>query len=177
MIRTARLPWLLLISAALSLSGPANARTPAPGDVAPNFELTLVDGRKVTLADLKGQVVVLNFWATWCVPCRAELPTLDAYYKIQKGHGLRVFAVTTEDSVSEKKLHDLFAVMTIEPIHKIKGPYGYIGHAVPTNFVIDRDGKIRYAKAGAFNLETLNAVLLPLLNEPPPAKAQVASAN
>lgn len=163
---------------ALSLSASAaEARVPKPGDLAPNFELTLVNGQKVSLADLKGEVVVLNFWATWCVPCRAELPTLDAYYRIQKKHGLRVFAVTTEDSVSEKKLHELFNAMAIEPIHKLKGPYSYIDGVVPTNFVIDRAGKVRYAKAGAFNLDALNTLLIPLLKEAPPADAQVASAS
>nr|WP_243415037.1 TlpA disulfide reductase family protein [Altererythrobacter segetis] len=155
----------------------AQARTPKVGEVAPNFELSLVNGQKVTLADLRGEVVVINFWATWCVPCRAELPALDAYYKLQKSHGLRVFAITTEGSVPEKKLHDLFSAMTIEPIHKLKGPYAYIDHAVPTNFVIDRAGKIRYAKAGAFNLDRLNEILIPLLKEPPPKEPQVALAN
>jgi cytochrome c biogenesis protein CcmG/thiol:disulfide interchange protein DsbE len=155
----------------------AEARTPQVGEQAPNFELTLVNGQKVALADLRGEVVVLNFWATWCVPCRAELPTLDSYYKIQKGHGLRVFAVTTQDSLSERKLRELFGAMTIEPIHKLKGPYAYIDNAVPTNFVIDRAGKVRYAKAGAFNLDTLNAVLIPLLREPAPADSHVAAAN
>jgi len=125
---------LVLPVAFLGMGVVAQARTPKVGEVAPSFELSLVNGQKVTLADLRGQVVVLNFWATWCVPCRAELPALDAYYKLQKSHGLRVVAITTEDSIPEKKLHELFSAMTIEPIHKLKGPYAYIDHAVPTNF-------------------------------------------
>jgi len=166
----------LSLSLALAAAGPgADARTPKVGDVAPDFELTLVNGQKVSLADLRGQVVVINLWATWCVPCRAELPELDTYYKVHKSDGLRVFAVTTENSVSEKQLKDLFRVMTIEPIHKLKGPYGSIGNAVPSNFVIDRAGKVRYAKAAAFNRDTLNALLQPLLAEPAPAAPQVAS--
>jgi cytochrome c biogenesis protein CcmG/thiol:disulfide interchange protein DsbE len=168
---------LVLPVAFLGMGVVAQARTPKVGEVAPSFELSLVNGQKVTLADLRGQVVVLNFWATWCVPCRAELPALDAYYKLQKSHGLRVFAITTEGSVPEKALHELFSAMTIEPIHKLKGPYAYIDHAVPTNFVIDRAGKVRYAKAGAFNLARLNEILLPLLKEPPPADAQIALAR
>uniref|UniRef100_UPI0014091464 TlpA family protein disulfide reductase n=1 Tax=Altererythrobacter segetis TaxID=1104773 RepID=UPI0014091464 len=168
---------IMLPLALLAMGAGAQARTPKVGEVAPNFELSLVNGQKVTLADLRGEVVVINFWATWCVPCRAELPALDAYYKLQKSHGLRVFAITTEGSVPEKKLHDLFSAMTIEPIHKLKGPYAYIDHAVPTNFVIDRAGKIRYAKAGAFNLDRLNEILIPLLKEPPPKEPQVALAN
>jgi len=175
MHKSLRLAALSLSLALVAIGPGADARTPKVGDVAPDFELTLVNGQKVSLADLRGQVVVINLWATWCVPCRAELPELDTYYKVHKSDGLRVFAVTTENSVSEKQLKDLFRVMTIEPIHKLKGPYGSIGNAVPSNFVIDRAGKVRYAKASAFNRDTLNALLQPLLAEPAPAAPQVAS--
>ena len=74
--------------------------TAVTAQVAPGFELTLLDGSKVTRDELRGQVVVLNFWATWCVPCQAELPLLDGYHVAQrKNAGLRVFAVTTEESL------------------------------------------------------------------------------
>jgi len=139
------------------------------GQPAPDFTLTLVDGTKVTRDELRGQVVVLNFWATWCVPCRTELPTLDTYYQMRKDAGLRVFAVTTEDSLPAFQLKKLFAVMHIPPVRKVKGPYDSIGNAVPTNIVIGRDGRIKYAKAGAFDLDSLNELLVPLLREPPPA--------
>jgi peroxiredoxin len=138
------------------------------GQPAPDFTLTLIDGTKITRDQLRGQVVILNFWATWCVPCRAELPTLDAYYVQRKDVGLRVFAVTTEDSLQPSQLKKLFQVMHISPVRKIKGPYDTIGNAVPTNIIIGRDGRIRYAKAAAFDLDGLNAVLVPLLREPVP---------
>ena len=143
------------------------AKHPVAGDMAPDFKMTMIDGSTVTLADLRGKVVVLNFWATWCVPCRTELPTLDAYYAAQKKAGLRVFAVTTEDSLQPFQLKKLFAVMHIPPVRRIKGPYGDTP-AVPTNYVIDRSGRIRYAKAAAFDLDDLNKTLVPLLNEPAP---------
>lgn len=139
------------------------------GQPAPDFTLTLIDGTKVTRDELRGQVVVLNFWATWCVPCRKELPTLDTYYQMRKDSGLRVFAVTTEDSLPVFQLKKLFAVMHIVPVRKVKGPYDAMGNAVPTNIVIGRDGRVRYAKAGAFDLDSLNEILVPLLREPPPA--------
>ena len=151
-------------AAALMLIG---AKPPKVGDVAPDFQMTLVDGTKVSMADLRGKVVVLNFWATWCVPCRKELPTLDGYYEAQKRAGLRVFAVTTEDSLPLYQLKKLFDVMHIPAVRKIKGPYA-IMEGVPTNYVIDRSGHIRYAKANAFNLDELNEILVPLLREPAP---------
>ncbi|EIZ79983.1 putative thiol:disulfide interchange protein [Novosphingobium sp. Rr 2-17] len=154
---------------ALPTATVAAKNKPVVGELAPDFELTMVDGSKVTLSQLKGQVVVLNFWATWCVPCRAELPTLDAYYDAQKQHGLKVIAITTEGSVPVGQLKKLFAAMRMPSARGIKGGYGPIGGAVPTNFVIDRAGKLRYAKAGAFDLDDLNKLLVPLLQEPAPS--------
>ncbi|MFZ2994943.1 TlpA family protein disulfide reductase [Sphingobium sp.] len=148
----------------LARAGEAEAKATV-GQPAPAFELTLVDGKKVALTDLKGQVVLLNFWATWCVPCRKELPTLDAYYAINKAHGLRVFAITTEGSVPTSRLEKLFAAMTIPSARKVRGPYGPLT-GVPTNFIIDRSGTLRYARSGAFDLDALNRLLIPLLNEP-----------
>lgn len=163
---------LALAAMPLALSSAAPAPKPVIGQAAPPFELTLIDGSKVSLDQLRGNVIVLNFWATWCVPCRAELPTLDRYYDMRKDNGLRVFAVTTEDSLPQFQLKKLFQVMHIPPVRRIKGPYSPIEGAVPTNFIIDRSGNVVYAKAGAFTLETLNSVLVPLLNEKPTAAAQ-----
>jgi peroxiredoxin len=147
----------------------ALAKTPKVGDIAPDFQLTLLDHSKVSLAELHGDVVVLNFWATWCGPCKAELPLLDDYYQLQKQYGLKVFAITTEDSLPLYQLKKLFALMHMAPVRGIKGPYDSLG-AVPTNYIIDRAGRVRYAKAGAFDLDALNAILVPLLREPAPAQ-------
>ncbi len=164
----------IAIAAALLATSPSAASDTVPslskliGKPAPDFELTLLDGGRVTLSQLRGQVVVLNFWATWCVPCRAELPLLDAYYRRTKQHGLRVFAVTTEGSVPLFKMKPLFAALAITPIKRIKGRYDLIGSAVPTNYIIDRAGVVRYAKAAALDLDDLNRELVPLLKEAPP---------
>lgn len=153
----------------LALSGAAIGKKPVVGEIAPEAQLTLVDGTKLDLGAMRGDVVVLNFWATWCVPCRTELPILDTYYQLQKRHGLRVYAVTTEDSVPLYKLKPLFARLKIGSARRIKGPYGPIDGGVPTNYIIDRSGKLRYAKAGALTLEILNEELVPLLREDAPA--------
>ncbi|WP_242186441.1 TlpA disulfide reductase family protein [Sphingomonas sp. CARO-RG-8B-R24-01] len=155
---------IALVGAAVLLLG---AKQPKVGDLAPPFVVTLIDGSKISSEQLRGQVVVLNFWATWCGPCKAELPLLDAYYELQKVHGLKVYAIATEDSVPAFQLRKLFAQLHITPARGIKGPYDTLG-AVPTNFIIDRSGHVRYAKASAFGLDALNAELVPLLKEAAP---------
>lgn len=135
------------------------------GELAPDFELFLYDGTHVKLSDLRGQVVVLNYWATWCAPCKRELPLLDNYYRLQQSRGLRVFAITTEDSVPLKYLRKLFAAMAIPAVKSVKWDYGVM-KGVPTNYIIDRSGRLRYAKAAAFDLDDLNRELVPLLREP-----------
>jgi cytochrome c biogenesis protein CcmG/thiol:disulfide interchange protein DsbE len=152
------LPGIFLIGASTS---------PKVGQPAPEYKLTTIDGTTITSDELKGQVVVLNYWATWCVPCRRELPTLDAYYERQKIHGLRVFAITTQGSLPMYQLKKLFAAMHITPVRKIKGSFDVMG-GVPTNYVIDRAGRLRYAAAASFDLDDLNKVLVPLLQEPAP---------
>ncbi len=146
---------------------PGWAQEPKIGEPAPDFQVETFDGKHLSLADFKGQVVILNFWATWCTPCRKELPTLDAYYRLRKENGLAILAIATEHSVSDVDLKPLSKVLSFPMVRRIKGPYRDM-HAIPTNFVIDRNGILRYAKADAFDLNKLNAVLVPLLSEPPP---------
>lgn len=74
-------------------------RLPEDRRTRPDVPFEGIDGTKVPLASLRGNVVVLTYWVTWCAPCRAELPLLDRYYDVQKQHGLRVFATMTEDSL------------------------------------------------------------------------------
>lgn len=162
----------------LTISGSAMAGKPAiaPGQPAPDFTLDLVKGGRISLAELKGQVVVLNFWATWCAPCKKELPILDAFYDVLKDKGLRVYAITTEDSAPLRQLKALFDLMTIPAVKHLKGSYGTI-KAVPTNIVIGRDGTIRYAAAGALDLDKLNKILIPLINEPVPPSSPITTAS
>ncbi len=156
--------WLRSVGLAGALL--LTAASPKVNEPAPPFEIVTLDGTKIDSAALRGQVVVLNFWATWCGPCKKELPLLDSYYEARKKYGLKVFAITTEDSLPPYRLKKLFNALHITPIRRIKG-YRDLG-ALPTNYVIGRAGRIRYAEKGAFDLDTLNRVLIPLLNEPAP---------
>lgn len=161
---------------ALVLASAARA-APEVGKPAPDFTAVTFGGHSVKLSDLKGDVVILNFWATWCGPCRAELPLLEAYFRAYNKYGFQVLAVATEDSVPDEKLKPLASKLTIPLVKRMKGPYHDL-EAVPTNFIIDRSGTLVYAKANAFNLDELNAIVFPLLKEPvPPDPAAPAAAS
>jgi cytochrome c biogenesis protein CcmG/thiol:disulfide interchange protein DsbE len=151
-------------------------KDPLIGEAAPDFQVITLDGKKLTLADFKHQVLVINFWATWCKPCKQELPLLDRYYRLQEQAGLRVLAVTTEDSVPVSQLKGLAAALAIPMVRRFKGAYGPL-KGVPTNYVIDRDGILRYAQAGSFSLDDLNEILVPLLRTRAPDTAQAAQAG
>ena len=151
----------------LGLPGAAAAK-PKIGQPAPKFTLHTFDRRKVTLADLAGKVIVLNFWAVWCGPCKHELPLIDAYVRAYaKRHGpgdLQVFATTVDETVSDAALRPLADTLSFPLATRIDGGgYGPIDGAVPSNFVIDRQGVLRYAKAEAFEIESFAAVVGPLL--------------
>ena len=163
--RFAAVVLLIEMLAVCMHAAPTSAKEPKVGQHAPEVELTLMDGSKTTLAEQNGKVVVINFWATWCVPCRQELPLLDAYYRKLHGRGLQVYAVATEGSLPDHKLKALFAAMAIPSVRRLRGMSDAMP-AVPTNYIIDKAGMVRYAKAGALELEDLNRELIPLLNEP-----------
>jgi peroxiredoxin len=161
---------VIVIAAAcvcLLAGGLARAETLKVGKPAPDFQVETFDGHHMRLSDFKGQVVILNFWATWCAPCRKELPTLDTYYRLRKDAGLVVLAVATENSVPDSFLKPLAKVVAFPMVRRMHGPY-QVMQGVPTNYVIDRAGILRYAEPGAFDLDRLNSVLVPLLSEPPP---------
>jgi cytochrome c biogenesis protein CcmG/thiol:disulfide interchange protein DsbE len=144
------------------------------GRPAPPFTITTFEGRRFSLADLGGKVVVLNFWATWCAPCRVELPMLDSYLRRHSDDDLKLFAVTTEGSVPDSKLKPLAAALSFPLATSISGhAYGPLD-GVPTNYVIDRGGIVRYARSGAFTEDAFDEVVRPLLAAPAPGAVTAA---
>ena len=161
-----RLALLFILVAA---SAATAADHPGIGRPARPFTITTFAKQKVKLADLRGKVVVINLWATWCAPCKEEMPMMDAVHRRFHDNGLEIYAIATEDSVPPIYLRRLSAALSFPLATKLSGSgYGALG-GVPTTYVIDRAGNLRYAKSGAFNLQSFQAVILPLLRESPPA--------
>lgn len=150
--------------APVALSAKAKVGKPAPA-----FDLVTYDKQKVKLADLKGKVVVINHWATWCGPCKAEMPMMSAFHRRYRAAGFEIFGVTTEDSVPEAKLKAVAAALSYPLVRRFNGAGYPVLDGVPTTYIIDRAGTVRYAHAGAFDGREFTRLILPLLAEKPPA--------
>ncbi|MFL6231328.1 MAG: cytochrome c biogenesis protein CcdA [Pyrinomonadaceae bacterium] len=138
----------------------------ADAKAAPQIELKTLDGRPFQLASLRGRVVVLNFWATWCVPCRAEIPDLSAMQRDLEGRGLTVVGVSADDTADDvrdfqKELRQDYTVVL--GTTDAKSQYGVVG--LPKTFIIDRAGRIRRTIPGERARAQFEADVLPLLDE------------
>ncbi|MCW3835887.1 TlpA family protein disulfide reductase [Sphingomonas canadensis] len=140
---------------------------PVVGKPAPDFRIKMFDGTSVSLSDLRGQVVVLNLWASWCGPCKTEMPALDLMQVNGGRHGLRIFGVKVMDATPRQKLRKLESLLHYPLATDISGGYVPIGRAVPTNYIIDRKGVVRYARPAVLTKEDFADLLVPLLNEKP----------
>ncbi len=150
--------WIAL-SAAHTEPSPGIASAPQVGFAAPNFKLKSLDGTEYSLADLKGQAVLVNLWATWCPPCRAEMPTIEKMYQEYKDQGFVVLAVnmTYQD--------DPTAVLPFAKQYGLTFPIpmdetGVVGSAyqltsLPSSYFIDRKGIISEVVIGGPMSEAL----------------------
>ena len=134
---------------------------------APELTLFDLDGNEVSLSDFEGQVVLLNNWATWCPPCRQEMPEFNAYYKKYRDQGFLVVAVEAgqpEDQVREfVEEQGLEFIVLLDPEHQ--SLITFQNSTLPNTFVIDRRGHLRLAWLGAINEPTLEKYLTPILEE------------
>lgn len=137
----------LAVLSAFALLGPSAsfAHMLDVGKPVPEFEIKLADGKTFKPSDAKGEVVVLNLWATWCTYCREEMPALETYYQRHKAEGLRVLAVSMDEPEDEAKAREVMKAFSytlgIGKQSKLK-PFGRIWR-LPMTFVIDRNGILR----------------------------------
>ena len=144
----------------------------AGAEPAPDVELKTTDGKPLRLAELRGQVVLLNFWATWCVPCRSEIPSLNALERDLSGRGFKVLGVTTSDSAELVREYqtDVRQDYTVA-IGDDDVASKYSVGVLPTTFIIDRAGRIRHRIIGEKPRAHFEALVGPLLDEQPDAAA------
>jgi cytochrome c-type biogenesis protein len=136
---------------------------------APDVELQTLEGRPFHLTDLRGHVVLLNFWATWCIPCRTEIPEFNAMQRELKGQGLEVVGISTSPGDTVDAIRD-FQKDLPQEYTVLRGPeeigakFGN-GPGLPVTYLLDREGRIRQKIIGARDRAGWEAAVKPLLDE------------
>lgn len=161
----------LLVAAICAIcAAPARANDLKLGEEAPPLVLHTLDGRSIATRDLRGQVVLVTFWASWCSFCNEELPLLSAFAKRHAADGLQVLGFSLDDDAAKVK----------EVSSRLQFPVGLLGSPwaggygriwrLPVTFVIDRSGRLAYNgwndKQPVWTRERLEGVLAPLLAQP-----------
>jgi peroxiredoxin len=126
--------------------------SPRNEKIAPNFILETVTGEKISLKDFKGKAVLLNFWATWCQPCKKELPSMQRIYEELSSEGVEVVAISIDRNKKERvkqyiKNHNLTFPILLDPGQKVRKDYFILG--LPTSYLIGIDGKLKGFISGA----------------------------
>jgi DsbE subfamily thiol:disulfide oxidoreductase len=138
-----------------------------PGQMAPDFTLTLLDGSRLALADLQGQVVLVNFWATWCEPCEDELPDLQRLWEAYRDEGVMVVGIAEQpESAEVEEMTSRLGVtypLGLDPENLVAFEYGITG--VPETFLVDAEGHVTYFHIGPVTFEELQGELDALLAE------------
>lgn len=159
--------WARLELVAGNAAPEADAATPHPA--APAFDLPLLDGGQVKRAELAGSVVLVDFWASWCTPCRHSLPDYDALDAKLKPRGFRVLAVNLDEEVDDArgflKEHPLKLAIARDPEGKTAEAFGLRG--MPTSYLLGCDGTVRETHTGyqPSDLAKLEASVEKLLGE------------
>lgn len=136
----------------------------------PSPELTLTDIQGVTrsLSDYQGQVVLVNLWATWCPPCKAEMPTLQAYHDRYSDKGFTVIAINdgdpTTDVIQFVKDYQLTFPVWLDPTY-IATEQAFKTLNLPSSFVIDHSGTVRLSWVGEINYKMLEQYVTPIIKE------------
>ncbi|TMU87425.1 TlpA family protein disulfide reductase [Bacillus sp. BHET2] len=130
------------------------------GDKAIDFKLDTLSGSSITLSELKGKKVVLNFWATWCPPCKDEMPIIEEYYK-KFGKDIEVLTINIDPQYNVKEYQKALGLtfpILLDTDDKINKAYNIL--TVPTTFIIDEQGIITNKQIGAItNLESFTALI------------------
>ncbi|MDT4955798.1 MAG: cytochrome c-type biosis protein [Acidobacteriota bacterium] len=136
---------------------------------APDIELKTLAGAPFRLSDLRGRVVFLNFWATWCIPCRTEIPEINTMYHDLEAQGLTVVGASWNDSVSDIQQFQQEIKLDYPILLSSQGIGDKFGgiQSFPTTFIIDREGRIRYKVFGKRKGASFEAAVKLLLNETP----------
>lgn len=169
-ILTVGAAWTALSAAPARATTDGRIPSPREGFLAPDFELVTLSGDRIRLEDQRGSVVVVNFWASWCPPCRAEMPDLREVYEANQGRGLEILAVNVayqdnrQDAERFVREFGLPFPILLDTSGEVANRY--LMRALPTTFFIDRQGVIREVIIGGpMSTTTLQTTVENLLEE------------
>ena len=134
---------------------------------APEIHLSDLQGQSVTLSDHGGKVILVNNWATWCPPCKAEMPTLEGYYQDHQSQGFTIIAIEAGEPPEEvaEFARQYGLTFPVWPDPGLRALASFRNDALPSSYVIDRDGQVRLAWSGPISRELLEKFVTPLLEE------------
>lgn len=144
---------VLCLATLSAIAQPPQTLTPiAEQKPAPDIALKLVDGGNLNLSNLRGKVVVVNFWATWCPPCRREMPSLERLKELMKGEALEIVAINAgegEDEISEfRQAIKPALTFNLALDSRAEAMKAFSVSGLPTTYVIDRQGNVVYRAVG-----------------------------
>ena len=145
------------------------------GKPAPGLQAKTIDGKAFDSKLLSGNVILINFWASWCAPCRAEMPAIDAYYKAHKKDGLYVIAISMDVPSKDKEVRRIMNAFSFPAAFQREAKFGHFGRIwrMPMTFLIGRDGNLvndgGKGDAVILDAKTLDEMVTPLLRAAPPS--------
>jgi peroxiredoxin len=156
-----------LLVVTLSQAGTRTHFPPRMGTPLRNFSLMDIQGNKVQLSDYQGKVVLVNAWATWCPPCREEMPTLNTYFQAHQKDGFVVLAVNAGDpqtsAVSFAQSNNLAFSVLLDPDLRLLDELSI--HDFPTSIIVGRDGMVKRILYGMVTPQLLETEVTPLLSQ------------
>jgi peroxiredoxin len=158
----------LCLGMGLAASWGMASRPPLLGSPAPEFQLSSLTGAAGSLAQYRGKVVLLNFWATWCQPCTKEMPAMQAAYDALRDQGFVVLAINELEDIPKVREHitehqHTFEVL-LDPDNHVANQYGVVG--LPVSIFIDKTGHVRkIVKGGLLTEQSITETVHPLLQE------------
>lgn len=157
--------WIGLLLTVMPLAACGSDETGEPGGADLDLPLQGLGGEQGNLSDYAGNVIIVNFWATWCAPCRTEMPALEAYYQAHRKDGLVLLAVNDGEPADRVQAYIDEGGYTFPVMLDPEGLAGdYFGglRAMPTTFVLDRQGEVVYLHVGQLDEAILDQEVSPL---------------
>lgn len=162
-------PFTFLVAVLLLPALAGCTQDPEEPRRAPSFELPVLNGGTLALSDRDGSVLLVNFWASWCSPCRKEMPELDALYRQYRDQGLTVWGISVDPRAEQARAFaddlDVSYPLLLDSDMRVSGDYKV--RAMPSTVVVDAAGRIRHTQLGfePGTMEELEAVIRKLLAE------------